>query len=223
MKKLLTLICIIMMLASLAACGSSDEEVGNVSTTTQTETTETTTTEEATTTETTTELTTSEETQSEPEDVVDVESLKKIEKNDNFKVKVTKMEMAEDVFDDFLSDEVSDAVYFDITNNDDKPVSEVSIYVIAYNDKNEACKIKTSKYELAGFGSDEYLKGFVTGEDTVIKPGKTETVTLQLEKGSITGIRCIVGSYKKGGKEIQNDTVNTWYKNLYLGKTTVLE
>ena len=56
-----------------------------------------------------------------------------------------------------------------------------------------------------------------------IKPGETTEVALKTTKGGISGVRCIVASYKMDGNEVKNELVEEWYKNAYVGKNTQLD
>lgn len=161
----------------------------------------------------------SDEASSSEGDKVNVEALKKIEESDTFKVKVTKKEIQEDGASGF-SLSGNDLIILHITNNDSKPVSDVSVYVLAYDDNNIAQTISTGTYS---FGNGEkYIKGFVTN-DVTIEPGETTEVAIKTTKGSISGIRCIVDSYKMDGEEIENDLTTDWYKQVYVGKNKELD
>ena len=59
--------------------------------------------------------------------------------------------------------------------------------------------------------------------DVTIEPGETTEVAIKTTKGSISGIRCIVDSYKMDGEEIENDLTTDWYKQAYVGKNKELD
>lgn len=162
-----------------------------------------------------------EESEVEKGDPVDVDTLKKIEEDDDCKVKVTKKEIIEDAFSGF-SMAGNDAIVLHITNNDSKAVSKVSIDVLAYDSDNCALALQTGTLSYFG-NSEKYVKSFVTNDDVTIEPGATEEIALRTTKGRITGVRCIVSSYEIDGKEVKNDNAETWYKSAYIGKSSVLD
>ena len=153
-------------------------------------------------------------------DIVDVDALKSIEESDTCKVKVTKKEIQEDAVSG-LSMAGHDLFILSLTNNDSGNVSEVEVYLLAYDDNNVAQTIKTGTYSIGN--GEKYVKCYVTNEDTVIKPGETSEMAIKTTKGDISGLRCIVASYKMNGKTIENDTALDWYKHAYQGKNTTLE
>ena len=153
-------------------------------------------------------------------DVVDVNALKAIEEKDTFKVKVTKKEIQEDGASG-ISLAGDDLIVLHIENNESKEVSDVTVYVLAYDDDNVAQTLKTGSVSIGN--GEKYIKGFVTDSDVIIKPGETTEVAIRTTKGYISGVRCIVASYKMDGKEVKNELVEEWYKNAYVGKNTQLD
>lgn len=152
-------------------------------------------------------------------DLVDVDALKDIEEKDTFKVKVTKKEIQEDGASG-ISLAGDDLIVLHITNNDTKAISDVTIYVLAYDEDNIAQKISTGTISIGN--NEKYIKAFVT-EGVTIKPGETTEVAIRTTKGYISGVRCIVESYKMDGEEIENDMVKDWYNHAYVGKNQELD
>lgn len=218
MKKVLALLIVSILILLLAACGNNQSANAPEATVAVTEQ-ETAATEQVQATQQSTDST--ETSSSTDGDKVNVEALKKIEESDPLKVKVTKKEIQEDAASGF-STAGNDLIILHITNNDSKPVSDVSLYILAYDDNNIAQTITTGTFTASFGNSDRYIKGFTT-KDITIEPGETSEVAIKTTKGKISGIRCIVDSYKMDGQEIENKLTTEWYKQAYVGKHQELD
>ena len=215
MQKLTALFLALIMISllSLTACGNTTEEVSTEAVTEAP-------TEEPTEkpTEKPTEAPTEAPTTSSK--LVDVEGLKSLEEKDECKVVITKKELKRDAYDKVFATDVPDAIILSFTNNETKAVSDISIYIVAYDKDNHPVVLDTGGFS---FNKDDSLvKSFKTN-DTSIEPGKTEKIAIKVELGTITGVRCIISSYTVNGKEIENPIAEDWYDSAIEGQSITVD
>ena len=156
----------------------------------------------------------------EPVAIINLDVLKEIESKDTFDVKITKKELVEDAYSG-ISLEGNDACVLSITNNSSEDVSEVTIYTVAYTSNNGLKKLSQGVY--VAFSGDPYVQAF-TSEDITIGAGETVELGIKCRADEIAGVRAIVASYTtSNGSTYDNGNAEEWYKNVQVGKNTVLD
>ena len=141
------------------------------------------------------------------EQIVDVDKLKEIEVDDTFDVQVTNKEIKKDYYDT-INKYGKDALTFEIQNNSGKTVSDLDMYVVAYNADNVIMPIKTKKFKTNNI--DFLIYSFGSEENVSIDTGETENLAVRFSQGDIVGVRCIINSYVADGKTYENSSAKEW-------------
>lgn len=141
------------------------------------------------------------------EQIVDVDKLKEIEVDDTFDVQVTNKEIKKDYYDT-INKYGKDALTFEIQNNSGKTVSDLDMYVVAYNADNVIMPIKTKKFKANNI--DFLIYSFGSEENVSIDTGETENLAVRFSQGDIVGVRCIINSYVADGKTYENSSAKEW-------------
>lgn len=154
------------------------------------------------------------------EQVVDADKLKEIETADTFDVQVTKKEIEKDYYDT-INKYGKDALVFDIQNNSGKTVSDLDMYVVAYNAENIIMPIKTEQFRANNL--DYLIYSFGSKPGVTIAAGKSESLAIRFTQGDIAGVRCIIKSYTADGKTYENNNSKEWLSRVIKGKTIDLD
>ena len=140
---LLTLLLVLTMLFVLCSCGSS-KKVTNENNTEKTIS-------EAS------EQETSEDKDEEPVDKIDLDGLSEIESKDKSKVKITKKEVQEDAVSGFTM-RGGDALNLTVSNDSNSDVTEFTIYIVGYDEKDGLTEVQPSMS--VSIGNLPYIQSF---------------------------------------------------------------
>ncbi|MBR0467148.1 MAG: hypothetical protein IJJ40_06660 [Clostridia bacterium] len=203
---LLTLLLVLTMLFVLCSCGSS-KKVTNENNTEKTIS-------EAS------EQETSEDKDEEPVDKIDLDGLSEIESKDKSKVKITKKEVQEDAVSGFTM-RGGDALNLTVSNDSNSDVTEFTIYIVGYDEKDGLTEVQPSMS--VSIGNLPYIQSFKSTE-TTIKAGKSEKIGLEVDADKFVGVKAIVASYTtSSGETYENPIAEDWVNSVQLGKNRVLD
>ena len=152
---------------------------------------------------------------------INIDKLKEIEENDNFEVRITKKEFVKDARSGMVLDG-HDYLLVTVSNYTSGDISDVTFLVASYTETNELKRL--GKGATFTYSNDPYVLAITSEEGSVIAPGQSQEIAFSCEIDDIVGARAIVASYTTtDGKVHENSQALEWYKNVQLGRTTVLD
>ena len=155
-----------------------------------------------------------------PTDLIDLEALTEIESRDTSKVKIIKKEVERDVVSGFTM-QGGDGLYLTVENSGYADVTELTIYVVGYTDKNGLTSVQPS-LSLA-INTVKYVQAFNSTEKT-IKAGSSERIGVEVDADKFSNVRAIIAAYKTAdGKEYKNSIAEEWVSSVQLGKKQTLD
>lgn len=160
----------------------------------------------------------SEETEQEEEnekktyvDYLDIHALDEIEARDNFEVKISDIEIRQDVF---VNDgDGSDAVCYMIVNECDHHIAEFEIFTIGYTEDRNQVRVCRNGYTLNG----NYLMAFVH-PSADIASGEEYSYNIACYSEDFYNVKAIVASYTtQSGDTYVNPIAEEWEDIVYYG------
>lgn len=149
--------------------------------------------------------------------MINLDKLKEIEAADTFEVKATGKELVNDVAPEYTMGG-NDAVYVTIENNSGKTITSITLLGTAHTEDGKLIDLGRS-----AFGDDDHISEH-SFEELEIAPGASDKLELMCNASQISGVRLIVASYTTSdGETIENPTADEWFKNVVIGRTTVLD
>ncbi len=142
---------------------------------------------------------------------VDVVSLKTIEQEDCFAVKVTDKQIERSTSAIRVGD--CDSLLITVRNDLSTDIAGVTIMLVAYDDDFTQVEIGNGFGSITGIKTPQTISGSFT-----IKTQSEETVAFKCNAEKFAGVRMIVSEYKlENGSAVKNETADEWYSMAYVG------
>lgn len=154
------------------------------------------------------------------QDLINLSTLRQIESNDSFEVKITKKELIKNYYEGQLlniGEKGNDACVFTIENNSGSDVKEVVFLAVGYDANNSLEKIGGT---ITFFGEDKYVIQFTT-QNSNIKSGTAEKIGVRCDGGELEGVCAIVYSYTTSDGAVHtNSNAQNWFQNVHQSTKT---
>ncbi len=154
--------------------------------------------------------------------LINIDKLKEIEENDYFEVRITDKEFVRDADTGAMVLDGRDLLLVTVANYTSSDISDVTYLIAAHTANNELKKLKQGV--VYSYSGDPYVQAITSEEGAVIAPGESYQIAFKCDIDDITGVRAIVASYRTSDGEVhENSQAVEWYKNVQVGRTTVLD
>ncbi len=151
---------------------------------------------------------------------VNMETLGKIETDDNFDVKISGVELIPQYF---LNPDLpprarsgagDDGLKVTIENNTNQTITGVKAYLIGYRADGSAQVLPIGGRSIATQSAQDFYIQKLEVSTEVEAGEKTENVS-ETYIGDVQGVKYIVASYTAGGKEVKNPSADEWYNRVF--------
>lgn len=144
---------------------------------------------------------------------VDIDTMKALEAQSAFPVKVTEKKIVQDCFDKKTgvgTTDSADALVVTVTNQSDQTLTGVQVGFIALNEKGLTTDVvATSKSSLGLSDNTPEIKTLVR-DDLSLAPGESCIISLRVDYNRVRGVRAMVSGYTTAEGTVANPDFPLW-------------